>query len=182
LTATARLGNPLLATLEPIQKQCNYVTLLFRNLSSMFSESIGVGTFARVSPLLPPPGPNSEGFPSAVPANGPSTQVEKSGQLVDNNHIHYNPYPRVANCEAGKEEYGEVGARIGNASSVSGNNTEITHRGDNRFGEAYLRSVRRALGLKIKPKKTSKGKSKKGAKGNAKKKSAKGKSKNGGKK
>jgi ABC-type transporter Mla subunit MlaD len=176
LTATAKLGNPLLAALEPVQTQCNYITLLFRNVSSMFSESIGVGTFARVLPVLAPTGPNNEGYPSSVTANGPSTEHEHDGQAIDNNHIHYNPYPNIATCEAGKEQYVQHTAVIGNAPSTSSGATEKTQRGENRLGEAYPRSVRKALGLTIKPKKAGKGESKSGAKGSSKK-GAEGKSK-----
>ena len=41
-------------------------------MASLFSENIGVGTLARVMPVLSPDGPNAEGFPASAPANGPS--------------------------------------------------------------------------------------------------------------
>ena len=78
LTQTARLGNPLLAGLAPEQATCNYLTLAFRNVASLFSESIGVGTLARALPVLSPGGPNDEGFPASAPANGPSIDREAS--------------------------------------------------------------------------------------------------------
>ena len=52
LTQTTTLGNPILAGLAPEQVTCNYLTLAFRNVASLFSENIGVGTLARVLPML----------------------------------------------------------------------------------------------------------------------------------
>ena len=72
LTQTTTLGNPLVAGLAPEQVTCNYLTLAFRNFASLFSENIGVGTLARVLPVLSPDGVNAEGFPSSAPASGPS--------------------------------------------------------------------------------------------------------------
>ncbi|HWJ49452.1 MAG TPA: MlaD family protein, partial [Solirubrobacteraceae bacterium] len=73
-TQTLQIANPLLAGFAPIQAQCNYVTLAFRNLASMETENIGVGTVVRAAPVLAPSGPNNEGFPSSAPANGGSTE------------------------------------------------------------------------------------------------------------
>ncbi|MHB1538874.1 MAG: MlaD family protein [Solirubrobacteraceae bacterium] len=147
LTETAKLGNPLLATLAPLQSKCYYVSLLFRNLASMFSASIGVGTYARVLPILPPAGPNNIGYPASAPANGPSTERELHGQPLDSNHLHYNPYPNVANCEAGNEEYARGPAVVGNAPSTTGNATEQLTRKDNRYGEPYSSAEQKALGI-----------------------------------
>ena len=55
-TETLEIGNPLLAGIAPEQENCNYWTLAFRNLASLESESVGVGTLARASTLLSPIG------------------------------------------------------------------------------------------------------------------------------
>ncbi len=91
-------ANPLLAGLAPEQAYCNYLTLAFRNLASLESENIGVGTLARAGFVLAPNGPNNEGYPSSAPANGPSVEhaVSEHERIIDNNHLHANPYPNVA--------------------------------------------------------------------------------------
>lgn len=150
LTGTAKLGNPLVATLVPLQEKCNYITLLFRNVASLFSESIGVGTLARVETILPPSGANNEGYPASAPANGPSTEHTRTGELVDNDHLHYDPYPDAATCEAGKEEYAQGRAVIGKASSTSSTNTEETFREDNVYGEEDSAATLKDLGIKKK--------------------------------
>ncbi len=86
----------MLAGLAPEQANCNYFTLAFRNLASLTSENIGVGTLSRAGLVLSPNGPNNEGFPSSAPANGPSVEHEPgSSAIIDNNHLHANPYPNV---------------------------------------------------------------------------------------
>jgi virulence factor Mce-like protein len=176
---TLEIGNPLLAGVAPEQVNCNYWTLAFRNLASLESENVGIGTLVRASTLLSPTGPNNEGFPSAVVANGPDIEVASKGssQIVKNNHLHYNPYPNVtapgqANlCEAGNEGYTVGAASVGHA-ATSENNREITSREDDLFGEKYPEATLKALGLakpkptKAKPK--SKSKKKKNSKGKGK--------------
>lgn len=170
LTHTLSLGNPLFAGLAPEQTSCNYVTLAFRNVASVLSESIGVGTIARATPVLAPDGPNNEGVPSSVPANGPSVEhAFESTAIIDNNHLHVNPYPNVSGpgqpheCEAGKETYIEGKAVIGNVPGNSGTNHEETTRKEDLFGEPYPSSTLKALGIesskpakKAKPEKKSK--------------------------
>jgi virulence factor Mce-like protein len=159
-TQTLGLGNPLFAGLAPAQTTCNYVTLAFRNLSSLLSESVGVGTLGRAMGVLSPNGPNNEGAPSSAPANGPSVDHAPGattgtvGPLVDNNHLHVNPYPNVAGpgqpveCEAGNEPYKIGQAVIGNVPGNVGTKTEATERKNNLFGEEYPASTLEALGLK----------------------------------
>ena len=155
-TQTLQFANPIVAGLAPAQAFCNYLTLTFRNIASLLSENIGVGTLARAGLVLAPSGPNNEGYPSSAPANGPS--VEKafvgSNVIVNNNHVHSNPYPNVAGpgqpklCEAGNETY-EIGKTITTnlpPSSV-GKNRELTSREQNLFGERYPSSTLRDLGL-----------------------------------
>ncbi len=156
-THTLGLANPLFAGLAPAQTTCNYVTLTFRNLASLLSQSIGVGTLARAAPVLAPTGPNNEGFPSSAYANGPSTEpptVGSAGPGPDNNHLHVNPYPNVAGpgqskeCEAGNEPYKIGEAVIGNVPGNVGTKTEETERKNNLFGVEYPASTLEALGLK----------------------------------
>jgi virulence factor Mce-like protein len=93
--------NPTLQYLAPTQTQCNYVTLWFRNISSLLSEGDRNGTWQRFIIVTTPQGPNNEGGPSSAPANGPN----------QDNHVHLNPYPNTAapgqpqECEAGNEPY-----------------------------------------------------------------------------
>jgi virulence factor Mce-like protein len=159
-TQTLEIGSPLLAGLTPEQVNCNYLTLAFRNLASLGSENIGVGSVDRASTLLSPVGVNNEGFPSAVIANGPD--IEKvsptTSEITPDNHLHYNPYPNVTGpgqkdvCEAGNEEYAAGSAVIGNARQV-GTNREVTSREDDLGGEKYEAAQLKALGLgKPKPK------------------------------
>ncbi|MEA2315124.1 MAG: phospholipid/cholesterol/gamma-HCH transport system substrate-binding protein [Solirubrobacteraceae bacterium] len=154
-TQTLKLGNPLFAGIAPEQAVCNYLTLAFRNVASLEAESVGVGTLARSGFVLAPIGPNNEGYPSSAPANGPSTEhALHSTVVIDNNHLHANPYPNVAGpgqaqlCEAGNEEYLLGKAVIGNvpAASVS-HNRELTKREQDLFGEPYVASTLKALGL-----------------------------------
>jgi len=155
LTQTAELGTPLLAGLAPAQAYCNYLTLMFRNVSSLQAQNVGVGTLARASLVLSPTGPNAEGFPASAPANGPSVEhAFGGGAIIDNNHLHVNPYPNVGGpgqpklCEAGNESYLPGKAVIGNvpAGSVS-NNREITSREQNLFGQRYPSATLQSLGL-----------------------------------
>jgi phospholipid/cholesterol/gamma-HCH transport system substrate-binding protein len=157
VTHTLGLANPLFAGLAPAQTTCNYVTLTFRNLASLLSQSIGVGTLARAAPVLAPTGPNNEGFPSSAYANGPSTEPPTAGSPgpgPDNNHLHVNPYPNVAGpgqskeCEAGNEPYKVGEAVIGNVPGNVGTKTEETERKNNLFGVEYPASTLEALGLK----------------------------------
>jgi virulence factor Mce-like protein len=158
LTHTLGLGNPVLAGLAPAQTNCNYMTLFFRNFASLLSQSVGVGTVARAAPVLAPLGSNNEGFPSAVPANGPSVDHTSTvggiaPKPIDDNHLHVNPYPNVGGpgqpleCEAGNEPYTQGQASIGNVPGNVGTKTEVTKREENLYSEKYPASTLEALGL-----------------------------------
>jgi virulence factor Mce-like protein len=101
LTSTSKILEPTVAQLTPTQTVCNYVTLWFRNVSSLLSEGDSNGTTQRFIIISTPQGPNSEGGPSSAPANGPNTD----------NYLHSNPYPNTAGpgqtdeCEAANEDY-----------------------------------------------------------------------------
>jgi virulence factor Mce-like protein len=122
LGATAKIANPLFATLAPTQTSCNYWTLLFRNAASVLSEGDSVGTGQRFMIVAAPQGPNNEGGPSAAPAAGPSTD----------NYLHANPYPNTAapgqtpECEAGNEPYAAGKQVIGNVPGNQGLTTQKT--------------------------------------------------------
>jgi virulence factor Mce-like protein len=101
LTGTLSTLKPTLNFLAPVQLQCNYVTLWFRNVSSLLSEGDSNGTWQRFIVVATPSGPNNEGQEASRPANGPNPD----------NHLHADPYPHTASpgqpkeCEAGNEPY-----------------------------------------------------------------------------
>jgi virulence factor Mce-like protein len=155
-TNTVEVGNPVLAGLAPEQSKCNYWSLAFRNVASLESESIGVGTVARAGAVLSPGGVNNEGFPSSAPANGGSTEIAGPGSklVIDSNHVHVNPYPNVSGpgqaqvCEAGRTKFIPGQAVIGNvpvANVTPG--TEFTSRGTDLYGEPYSPTQKKALGI-----------------------------------
>ena len=120
LTDVVRTLNPTLQSLAPVQLQCNYVTLWFRNVSSLLSEGDKNGTWQRFIIVATPQGPNNEGGPSSAPADGPTVE----------NHLHTNPYPNTASpgqpkeCEAGNEGYARGKTVIGNIPGTQSATTE----------------------------------------------------------
>ncbi len=155
LTQTLEVGNPLLAGLAPAQANCNYITLALRNVASLETQNIGVGTTARAGIVLAPTGANNEGYPSSAPANGPSEErTSPKGPIVDlkNNHVHANNYPNVTGpgqkpiCEAGNETYAPGTTVIGNAARTE-DKREFTNRETNLFNETYPAPTLKSLGL-----------------------------------
>jgi hypothetical protein len=120
LTRTVRSLKPTLAFLTPAQTTCNYITLWFRNISSLLSEGDSNGTWQRFVIIATPLGPNNEGGPSRAPANGPG---------IDN-HLHANPFPNTAapgqthECEAGNEVFLKGRTIIGNVPGNQGTKTD----------------------------------------------------------
>jgi len=120
LTDVTRTLNPTLQYLAPAQLQCNYITLWFRNVSSLLSEGDKNGTWQRFIIIATPQGPNNEGGPASAPANGPT---------IDN-HLHTNPYPNTPSpgqpreCESGNEGYLAGRTVIGNAPGTQQATTE----------------------------------------------------------
>jgi hypothetical protein len=122
LTRLSSSLRPTLRFLTPVQTTCNYVSLFFRNASSVLSQGDANGNWQRftIIPTTPrkevPPIPyeslNNEIGPSTGPANGPGVE----------NHLHSNPYPNTASpgqtkeCEAGNERFEEIPDRtiVGN--------------------------------------------------------------------
>jgi ABC-type transporter Mla subunit MlaD len=124
LTELANSLNPTLAFLAPAQIQCNYVTLWFRNVSSLLSVGDRNGTWQRFIIIATPQGPNNEGTPSSAPANGPTAE----------NRLRTNPYPHTAapgqpkECEAGNEPFPTGRQAIGNPPGTQSATTEETSR------------------------------------------------------
>jgi hypothetical protein len=149
LTQTLGLGNPAIAGLASAQRNCNYVTLSFRNAANLLSESVGVGTLARATLVLSPKGPNNEGQPASAPANGPSVDTDTQKQPLDDNHVHVNPYPNVGPgvCEAGNEPYVPGKAVIGHVPLKVSSSHETTKREQDLFGERYPASTLADLGI-----------------------------------
>jgi virulence factor Mce-like protein len=154
LTQSAQAGSPLVAGLAPAQSTCNYVSLFFRNVSGVLSENTGVGTMARIAPLISPLGPNAEGGPSSAPANGPSVDKSTTTHLpIDDNHVHTNPYPNVAGpgqpheCEAGNESYIPGKAVVGNLPGNLGTAHDVTTRSQSMLGQTYPSSTLKDLGI-----------------------------------
>jgi virulence factor Mce-like protein len=122
LTGTLKSLRPTLAYLTPAQTRCNYVALWFRNIGSLLSEGDKNGTWQRFIIVPAPNGPNSEGTPSAKPADGPNTD----------NHLHSNPYPNTQapgqpkECEAANEDYIAGKTVVGNVPGTQSATTEGT--------------------------------------------------------
>ncbi len=116
LRDTAASLRPTLAFVTPSQTQCNYVSLLVRNLASVNSEGDSNGTFERFIIVASPQGPNNIGSPSSAPANGPQAD----------NYLHANPYPNTASpgqlreCEAGQEPWVQGRRVLGNVPGNQG--------------------------------------------------------------
>lgn len=164
-TRTAVVGTPLFAGLAPAQTNCNYITLAFRNLANLLSESVGNGTVARVVPILSPSGENDEGLPASAPANGTSRDENVTTHTnINDNHLHYNPYPYVGGpgqpkeCEAGNMQYAVGQTVIGNTSTTLGTNHEETKRSESLYGAKYPASQLKDLPKESASKGASKGK------------------------
>jgi hypothetical protein len=125
LKSTVTILSPTIAHLAPVQTVCNYVTLWFRNVSSLLSVGDANGTSQRFIIIATPQGPNNEGGPSSAPANG-----GVPGQK--DNYLHTNPYPNTASpgqpkeCEAGNEPFVVGKQEIGNAPGTQPAKTEST--------------------------------------------------------
>jgi virulence factor Mce-like protein len=118
LTNTSQILEPTVTHLAPVQTVCNYMTLWFRNVSSLLSEGDQNGTTQRFIIIVAPDGPNNEGGPASKPANG--------GGSSNANFLHTNPYPNTASpgqpqeCEAANEPYTPGQTSIGNVPGNQG--------------------------------------------------------------
>ena len=124
LTNTSQILEPTVTHLAPVQTVCNYITLWFRNVSSLLSEGDTNGTSQRFIIISAPSGPNNEGGPADKPANGP----DPSGA----DFLHTNPYPNTASpgqpqeCEAANEPFPTGKAVIGNPAGNQGTTHDQT--------------------------------------------------------
>jgi phospholipid/cholesterol/gamma-HCH transport system substrate-binding protein len=113
---------PTIKYVSPAQTTCNYLSLVFRNLSNAFSETNGNGNWIGAISWEAPSGANAEVAPSSAPANGPEVK----------NHLHYNPYPRTGQdgvCEAGNERYATGKTVIGRSPELWGKTTKNEETG-----------------------------------------------------
>jgi ABC-type transporter Mla subunit MlaD len=113
------LLKPPIRFFAPAQTVCNYLTIAFRNLADIFSETNGVANWAGALANEGPSGPNAETMPASAPANGPEKE----------NHLHANLYPNTAapgqthECEAGNVRYAKGVTTIGNVPGNQGTRT-----------------------------------------------------------
>jgi virulence factor Mce-like protein len=120
LAETLEALKPPLDYLAPAQVTCNYLSVWFRNVSSLLSEGDVHGTWQRFIIIATPQGPNNEGGPSSAPANGPTSD----------NYLHSNPYPNTASpgqpkeCESGNEPFAVGRKVIGNPAGKQPASTE----------------------------------------------------------
>lgn len=118
LTETANLLDPIIAFATPVQTDCNYLSLFFRNLGSSLSEGDTVGTFLRADPVVAGQNINSEAGPASAPANSPDAT---SHEKIQDQYLHASPYPYTAapgqprTCESGNETYVKGRTDIGNS-------------------------------------------------------------------
>ena len=87
LTDVVRTLNPTLQYLAPAQLQCNYVTLWFRNVSSLLSEGDKNGTWQRFIIIATPQGPNNEGGPSSRAGRRPDGREPPAHQPVPEHRL-----------------------------------------------------------------------------------------------
>ncbi len=129
LTDTNKLLKPSLRFITPAQTTCNYISLMFQNLSRSNSQGNSKGKWLNFISFSAPEGPNAEVTPSSAPASGGGV-----GRLADGNYVHTNPFPKTAApgqggiCEAGNEKYVKKQTVIGPAPELWGTTT-------NREGE-----------------------------------------------
>ena len=136
----------MLAGLAPAQVKCNYLTLAFRNVASLESENIGIGTLARAGFVWPRQDPTTRASPSSAPANGPSDRTQKqhgessTTTTCTTTPTRTSPRPgQPAGCEAGNEIYTVGKHEIEQpAASKVDNQREFTSREEDLYGEPSI--------------------------------------------
>jgi ABC-type transporter Mla subunit MlaD len=122
LIDTNEILEPGIRFIAPSQTTCNYFSILFRNLTSAFSEHSGNAYWLGATSFDAPLGPNAESGPASAPANGPE----------DKNKLRSNPYPNTAapgqpfECEAGNirgSAFSRDAQKIGNVAGNQGTST-----------------------------------------------------------
>lgn len=122
LTDTNHLLGPPLRFITPSQTVCQYWSLTFKQVANSSAQGNEFGNHLNAISFAPPEGPNAESGQAAAPANG-------GGSRPEENHLHYNPYPRTAApgqdgvCEAGNEKYVKGRTIIGNAPELWATNS-----------------------------------------------------------
>ena len=100
-TTRRHILNPTLANLRPLQTVCNYITLWFRNVSSLLSEGDANGTWQRFIIVAAPSGPEQRGRPAST--RRPTAAAERR-QLPAHQPVPEHAGARPADeCEAGNE-------------------------------------------------------------------------------
>ena len=82
--------------IAPEQANCNYFTLAFRNVASLESENVGVGTLARAGFVLAPNGPEQRGLPvlgARRTGRRSKHRPTTAATIIDNNHAPREPLP-----------------------------------------------------------------------------------------
>lgn len=124
LADTADALDPPLSFLAPAETRCTYLSLMIRNLGSVFKEEIATGTAARVGGVVVGVDANSE--------RGPSGAIYERPPSKALGPVHSNPYPNTMapgqpnECEAGNEPYITNRAVIGNVPGTQDATTEDT--------------------------------------------------------
>ncbi|HEY1853971.1 MAG TPA: MlaD family protein [Solirubrobacterales bacterium] len=114
LTDANHILKPSLEFITPSQTICDYWSLTFNEVANASSQGNEFGNHLNAITFAPPEGPNAESGQASAPANG-------GGPRSEENHLHYNPYPRTAApgqggvCEAGNEKYVKGKTIIGHA-------------------------------------------------------------------
>jgi hypothetical protein len=156
LTIALSGAQPIVADLAGMQTECNYPTLLFRNLASALAEGTSVGTWLRALPVFPYTNfdpapavgqagipantvapPDGETGPAAAPANDGDLGTSPARiQASQYNHLHTTPYPYVGAagqpagvCEAGNSTYVAGQTTIGRSTSIANNRDFATSDG-----------------------------------------------------
>jgi hypothetical protein len=123
LNDTVQVLAPTIDNLAGVQTRCNYIALLLNNAANILADHDSSpqpqGSWVRLLAIPGPIGVNSEGGPSAAPADGPIDFPEIEARNPQN-HLHANVYPSVGapgqanGCMAGNELYARGTTVIGN--------------------------------------------------------------------
>ncbi len=121
LTNTAKIVEPTIAHLAPVQTVCNYATLWFRNVASLLSEGDANGTSQRSS-SSPRPRPQQRG--RALRRRRPTARAPTTTCTPTRTRT---PRRRPAQeCEASNEPYEAGRQQIGNVDGNQGTQHDVT--------------------------------------------------------
>ncbi|MBS1878669.1 MAG: MCE family protein [Actinobacteria bacterium] len=134
LTDSNEVLGPSLRFITPSQTVCNYWSFAFNEVAGASRQGNQYGHWLNALTFAAPEGPNAESGQASAPANG-------GGPRPEENHLHYNPYPRTAApgqgevCEAGNEKYAKGQTVIGHAAKLWSTET-ITRPNKTQGGES----------------------------------------------